>query len=470
MAVGWAALADTIPIYALYALLFADAGLSDAQISTLFLIWSTVGIVAGVPSGALADRFSRRAALVVAGVLQAAGYVLWVTVPGYAAFAGGFVLWGLGGAFGSGALEALLYDGLASASAEEQYPRLYGRVTAVGLLSQLPAAAAATVLFSTGGYALVGWMSVACCLAAAAVATRLPDPRREPPKANTHSGEDGTEPDYFTILRAGVAEVARRPAVRGAVVAVALLGGLDGLEEYFPLLAHDWGVATSMVPLAVLGIPLAGAAGASLGGSASRLRPRTLAMALTGAVAVFSAAGMLRRPVGMVGIAVAYGLYRLVLVVIDTRLQQQIEGRARATVTSVASFGTDLSAIALYAAWAMGQPLLVGVIALAVAAHLPRLSVPGSSAHKSAPCLRPRNGGEWSTSERRAEAAMRRHSSWWPPTCPTCESYVPCEHCRTCGAPLPPVNIGGPRRQPSATCSEPCRTKLLRERKRHLGY
>jgi MFS family permease len=72
--VGWALLADVVPLYPLYALLFADTGMSGAQISALFAIWSAVGVIAEVPSGALADRFSRRACLVAAGVLQACGY------------------------------------------------------------------------------------------------------------------------------------------------------------------------------------------------------------------------------------------------------------------------------------------------------------------------------------------------------------------------------------------------------------
>jgi MFS family permease len=67
--VGWAALSELVPYYPLYALLFLDTGLSDAQISVLFAIWSVTALVTEVPAGALADRWSRRGAVVLASVL-----------------------------------------------------------------------------------------------------------------------------------------------------------------------------------------------------------------------------------------------------------------------------------------------------------------------------------------------------------------------------------------------------------------
>jgi hypothetical protein len=114
------------------------------------------------------------------------------------------VLWGLGGTLVSGAQEALLYDGLVAVGAEAEYPRINGWVHAAVLLAGLPAAIAATALFAGGGFELVGWVSVGVCLAAAALAGRLPEP------APT-GDEPADEPAYLATLRTGVAEAATRP-------------------------------------------------------------------------------------------------------------------------------------------------------------------------------------------------------------------------------------------------------------------
>lgn len=185
----------------------------------------------------------------------------------------------------------------------------------------------------------------------------------EPPRAQADDADAGTG-SYLTTLRTGLTEAAARPAVRAGVLAVAALTALDGLEEYFPLLAQDWGVPTAAVPLAMLGIPLAGAAGAALGGAASGLRPWALAAVLGVAVLVLGVTGLVRHPAGLAGVALYYGLYRLVLVVVDARLQERIDGPARATVTSVAGLGSELAAFVLFAGWAVGGLMLVTALML----------------------------------------------------------------------------------------------------------
>jgi predicted MFS family arabinose efflux permease len=359
--VGWTALAYSVPYYPLYALFFLSTGLTEAEVSGLFALWSVTGFLAEVPAGALADRWSRRGSVVLASVLEASGFVVWTAFPGLAGFAVGFVLWGLGGALVSGAAEALVYEGLAAAGAADAYPRVNGWISAAQLLTQLPVAFVAAGLFALGGYPLVGWASVAVCLATAALALRFSEPARDP-------DGDGDEPG----LRAGLRTALHRPGLLLLLLALALVGGIDSLEEYFPVMAGDWGVPTAVVPLAILAVPLAGAAGAALGGRAGRLPGRRVAALLVVAGGLLGLAAFWARPAALAAVALGYGSYLAVLVVAEARLQARIAGRHRATITSVAALGVELTSLAVFAAWAVHGLLAVAVLVLAVAPVLAR--------------------------------------------------------------------------------------------------
>lgn len=321
--------------------------------------------MAEVPSGALADRFSRRGCLVVAGFLQAAAFGVWLALPGFTGYAAGFVVWGLGGALLSGAQEALLHDGLAAVGVADRYATVQGWVTAAGLAAQVPAAVLATGLYAAGGFGLVGLVSVGVAVATALLALRLPEPSDVP-----GADDDEDEPGYLDALRLGVREAAAVPVVRGAVVAVAVVGGFDAIEEYFPLLAAAWTVPVDLVPPAMLAISLAGALGAAAAGLAERLPAAAHAALFATALLLLGGAGVLATPLAIVPVAVGYGLYRVVLVVVDARLQEAITGPARATVTSVAGFAVEVGGLALFGVWALGGLVAVVLVWLPAAVAL----------------------------------------------------------------------------------------------------
>ena len=157
--------------------------------------------------------------------------------------------------------------------------------------------------------------------------------------------------------------------MRGLVLVVAALTGLDALEEYFTLVALDWGVPVPWIPLAALGIPLVGAAGR--GGSPIGRPARSPSPQACWRSRWASAPSCLRcpngsaEPAGLVGVAVFYGLYQVVMVAVNTRLQDAITGPARATVNSVAGLLSELAAIAIYGLWALnGLSLIAGLILL----------------------------------------------------------------------------------------------------------
>jgi MFS family permease len=343
---GYMFLDDFVLLYPVYALLFADTGLSLWQMSSLFVLWSTSGVLLEVPSGAWADAVSRRLLLWLGPLLTAVGFTLWVLVPSYWAFAAGFVLWGARGALGSGALEALVYDELDRLGAAGQYARVMGRARAAGLVGVMAAMAAAGPVFALGGYPAVGAASVLVCLLTAATATRFPE-NREP-------ASEGQDEGWAATLRAGLAAARGDRSLRSAVLLVPAVGAVWGaLDEYTPLLVRETGVPDALVPYLLLLIWTGATAGGLLAGAAERLGTGGLAALLTAAALALAAGALTGSPVGLGLVALAFGGFQLATVLADARLQHRIEDTGRATLTSVAGLGTELATVAVYGAYAV---------------------------------------------------------------------------------------------------------------------
>jgi len=341
-------------LYPVYALLFAQSGLSTAQISSLLAIWSITSFTLEIPSGVWADATSRRRLLVIAPVLQAVGYALWIVAPSYPAFAAGFLLWGVAGALQSGALEALVYEELDRAGAAARYPHLIGRATAIGTLASMLAIGLASPVFAQGGFSAVGVASVLACLTGAVIATTFPEHRSRRIEADGGAGFRA----YAAVLDAGVAELRSGPALRAALLLVPAVAAIWGaLDEYLPLLATEIGVADGTVPLLILIVYVGVALGGLLGGPASRLARPALAGVLTAAALALALGALSGVPMGFVLIAVAFCAFQAVQVVVEARLQDAINGSARSTVTSLAGLITEVLVVTVFAGYAAGSAL-----------------------------------------------------------------------------------------------------------------
>lgn len=369
---------DLVLLYPVYALLFADTGLSVAQISSLFAIWSLTGILLEVPSGVWADAVSRRRLLAGAPLLGAVGFGLWVATPSYAVFALGFVLWGARGALQSGAAEALLYEELDRLGLADRYGAVIGRASTIGLLGVLLATAVAAPVFALGGYPAVGVASVLACLLGALAGLALPehraavgstaDPAAESEPVVDFASADDSESageaesadgaggsGFLAVLRAGLVEARTDRSVRRALLFLPAMAAIwGGLEEYVPLLAAD--VATpSTVPLLVLLVSLGVMAGGLLTPIGQRLPTGGLGATIAlGAVALAGGA-LSGRPGGFVLITLAFCVLQMATLVADVRLQQSITGSSRATVTSLAGLGIDVVTIGVYGGYALAS-------------------------------------------------------------------------------------------------------------------
>lgn len=351
----------------MYALLFADHGLSTGEIGSLLILWSAAAFLLEVPSGAWADMVDRRLLLALGAAIQACGFAVWMLWPSYLGFAAGFLLWSLASALQSGTFEALVYDELAAHGATERYAGLIGVAQGIAMATMTGAIALAAPLYTAGGYPLVGWVSVAVALLGVAAAAALP---RAPSMisvaheignpdggAGPESGEvtsTGGPDSYLGVLRLGVHEAVRTVAIRRVLMLLFMVIVLVAVDEYFPLLVAERGIATGDVPWLIAGASLLQAAGTSMAGWTARWSHRRFG-ALVAAAGVLCAVGVgLGAPWALLLVGLGYGLANNAMVATEARLQHRIEGRARATVTSVAGLVKEAAALVGFALIAWG--------------------------------------------------------------------------------------------------------------------
>ena len=114
-------------VYAVYILHFKLKGLSVLEISLLLAFWCGFVILFEVPTGALADRWSRKHMLSLGMLFKAIGFGVWYFADGFWLFALGFLFWGLQETFCSGTQEALLFDNLKAYGRESDYEKIAGK-------------------------------------------------------------------------------------------------------------------------------------------------------------------------------------------------------------------------------------------------------------------------------------------------------------------------------------------------------
>jgi hypothetical protein len=119
----------TAPIWVLY--LRDERGFSLTEITLLEVPLFLLIVCAEVPSGALADRYGRRLALLTASAFLTFSMLVYAVATSWALLLVSNLAFGLAHAMRSGADVALLHDGLERAGRIAEFPRISGRFWAL---------------------------------------------------------------------------------------------------------------------------------------------------------------------------------------------------------------------------------------------------------------------------------------------------------------------------------------------------
>ncbi len=226
------------PVFTIFLL---NRGLTYTQIGLLSSLSAGFVVIGEIPTGYVGDRIGRRNSLLVGSVLLALSLFGFIVARTFAAFAGLWVLWGLGRAFRSGSDGAWLYDALADRAEEGQYTRIRGRGGSVNQWVSAGTMLAAGGLYSldprlpflAGGLLVVSSIPVLLSL----------------PEARGDATDDRfTVLDALPILRRRLSE----PPLRSFVLYLALFFGIISAADTFiqPIATRTLGLPiTGLGPL-----------------------------------------------------------------------------------------------------------------------------------------------------------------------------------------------------------------------------
>ena len=118
-------------------LFFFSRNLNTFQVVSLEAILILSVLIFEIPTGIIADRIGRKYSLIMLILAYIIGNVWTIYAYTYFEFMIIFILFGAGIAFGSGAIEALVYDTLKKSKQENQMTKVWGSINSYALIASV---------------------------------------------------------------------------------------------------------------------------------------------------------------------------------------------------------------------------------------------------------------------------------------------------------------------------------------------
>ena len=237
----------------------AELGTTPFQLVFIGTLMEITVFLFEIPTGAFADSHGRRSSVVVAYLVQGIGFLVIGSFPSYAAVLAGYVIWGIGATFSSGALEAWITDEMEGRDLESVFLRGV-QFWAAGQLAGLGTAAALASVDLALPFTVGGVLSL---MLGAALALTMREDRWHPATGPLSS----SRPRLRETAAEGIRMVREHRLLMPVLGFVALLGAytesLDRLWEAHLLIAFRFPELGDLEPVVWFGI--IGAVGLVLG-------------------------------------------------------------------------------------------------------------------------------------------------------------------------------------------------------------
>lgn len=216
---------NLIPAYVIERLYWEHRGMSVQEVVYTEIIYALTIVFLEIPTGILADKWSRRNMLVVSALLGCMEFLILLVASEFWHFAIVVFLAGIAGSSASGAENALLYDSLLQADETESFERYVGRLNALDSLSVILAALSGSWLAGRYDLELNYWISLSAASLALLISLQLKEPIGRSGK------EDST--DSRDYVRASLGFFRTNPAVCLILLSAIITGTLLSFHDEF---------------------------------------------------------------------------------------------------------------------------------------------------------------------------------------------------------------------------------------------
>lgn len=227
----------------LYAIFMQEHGMTDMQLSFLFILLSVGTFCMQIPTTWLMNLIGKKNTVIVGQLAKAAAFALWLLVPNFWGFAVGMFIWGIQYAAHNVAYESIIYEGLRARRNHDIYARVLGTRYNFSAVGAALSSCGSLLLLLGLDYAAITYISIAVLGLSIFFIARV--------KLPEHSARHRTKhkPRFMTVFKTGTRICMRTPCIFLMMVLTLVVSNICYLDDYISPIGIEIGL-----PLAFVGI------------------------------------------------------------------------------------------------------------------------------------------------------------------------------------------------------------------------
>lgn len=319
------------PVYAVF---MQENGLTDLQLSLMFVILSAGTFLTQIPVTWITNKLGTKPAIILGQLLKAIAFVLWLIWPTFWGFAIGMFLWGMEWAFFNVSFEGMVYDELRARRHQKIYSKVLGIRYNVQAIGTVLSAFGSLLMFA--GY---GWITFASLVSLALSALCI---ARIDIKSHSNAKRNVKKTQFMKLFKTGVRICAKTPCIWMMLMLSLLVANVAYLDDFLSPIGTEIGLPVEFVGFVQFFILGCAVLGQTFAYRFSRVRDWLLYLLICAGGAAFVLFSVFYSLSGLLALGLAYVLFSGLNILLYSRFQDFVPTKYRSVILSLYSIGDNI--------------------------------------------------------------------------------------------------------------------------------